>query len=72
MTSMHTETAAEASTRLPVVTRDERGSHQVLGAPAHRGSAIVQAVNLSRLPFAIDHVALMPDAPRRARPSALG
>ena len=31
-------------------------------APGVERSALEQAVNLARLPFAIDHVALMPDA----------
>jgi tRNA-splicing ligase RtcB len=50
-----------SAVRLPIVL--QRG-----GVPIHswadplEGSALDQAVNLSRLPFAIDHVALMPDA----------
>ena len=35
---------------------------QELGAPSSRARALEQATNLSNLPFAIDHVALMPDA----------
>ena len=31
-------------------------------APDLEGKALEQAINLSNLPFAIDHVALMPDA----------
>ena len=31
-------------------------------APELERTALEQAVNLARLPFAIDHVALMPDA----------
>ena len=42
--------------------------HRAGGVPIHswapeiERSAFEQAANLSRLPFAIDHVALMPDA----------
>jgi tRNA-splicing ligase RtcB (3'-phosphate/5'-hydroxy nucleic acid ligase) len=46
---------------LPVVTRPGRVPIKSW-APDLAGTALEQATNLSNLPFAIDHVALMPDA----------
>ena len=46
--------------RLPIVTRPGRVPIKSWAADLE-GSALEQATNLSNLPFAIDHVALMPD-----------
>jgi tRNA-splicing ligase RtcB len=46
---------------LPIVTTGGRVPIRSLAHPLE-GSALEQARNLANLPFAIDHVALMPDA----------
>lgn len=51
----------EAGPRLPVVHHPGRVPIKSWATDLE-GSALQQAVNLSNLPFAIDHVALMPDA----------
>jgi tRNA-splicing ligase RtcB len=68
MSTMETSETTEASTimsgarpRLPVVSRPGRVPIKSWAAPLE-GSALDQATNLSNLPFAIGHVALMPDA----------
>ena len=68
MSTMETPETTEASTlapgarpRLPVVSRPGRIPIKTWAAPLE-GSALDQATNLSNLPFAISHVALMPDA----------
>lgn len=53
--------AAAIDARLPIVSRPGRVPIKSW-APGLEGSALEQATNLSNLPFAIDHVALMPDA----------
>ena len=53
--------AAAPSTALPRVTKPGRVPIKSW-APDLEGSALEQATNLSNLPFAIGHVALMPDA----------
>ena len=64
---MSTETASTAghaateSTALPLVRKPGRVPIMSWAVPLE-GSALEQATNLSNLPFAIDHVALMPDA----------
>ena len=49
------------STALPWVRKPGRVPIMSWAVPLE-GSALEQATNLSNLPFAIDHVALMPDA----------
>ena len=60
-TEVETETSTEVTRSLPRVTRPGRVPIQSW-APDLEGTALEQATNLSNLPFAIDHVALMPDA----------
>jgi tRNA-splicing ligase RtcB len=65
MSTMETSESAEASplpaSTLPVISRPGRVPIYSWAADLE-GSALEQATNLSNLEFAIDHVALMPDA----------